>query len=213
MSITPHSSRGQARRQAMLEAARDLFLERGYDQTSLSDVLERSKGSRTTLYENFGGKEGLLKAIIEDTSHRFWLLIDPADFPPPLSEERLCDLGFRFLKAAVDPLSLGILRLIQSEGPRSPEIAAFFEGVGPCAVEERIAEIFRHGLVFPGVDPLDLAVVFLWAVIGDTHVRHMAGMAPHWNEDEMRRMVAIRVRFFLHGAAGAAGASERHKSS
>ena len=50
----------EARRDAMLDAALELFLERGYGAISLTDVVKRSGGSLATLYELFGGKLGLL---------------------------------------------------------------------------------------------------------------------------------------------------------
>ena len=49
----------------MIEAAESLFLEQGYDATSLAAVVKRSGGSLATLYELFGNKQGLLRAIIE----------------------------------------------------------------------------------------------------------------------------------------------------
>src|SRR5262245_3793367 len=55
-------SRGEARRQAMLQAAGELFLEHGFEGTSVSDVVKRSGGSLATLYAWFGSKEGLFEA-------------------------------------------------------------------------------------------------------------------------------------------------------
>ena len=49
----------------MIEAAESLFLEQGYDTTSLAAIVKRSGGSLATLYELFGNKQGLLRAIIE----------------------------------------------------------------------------------------------------------------------------------------------------
>ncbi|OIQ82488.1 HTH-type transcriptional repressor ComR [mine drainage metagenome] len=206
-------SRGQARRQAMLEAAAALFTEQGYERTSLSDILECSKGSRSTLYAQFGGKEGLLKALIQQMSQNFWQALGQSPAPQPLDEAALVDLGCQLLRAALDPRALAVLRLIQSVGPRSPEIADYFHSIGPRAVEEHIARLFRQGwadLALPAAcqaTPRDLAACYLWAVMGDTHIRAMAGLPPPWDAEKMRRLVAVRVRFFLHGMSGAAGAA------
>src|SRR4028118_1927348 len=54
----------EARRQAILDAAYDLFLEKGYEATTLSDVVGRSGGSLATLYELFESKPGLLRAMV-----------------------------------------------------------------------------------------------------------------------------------------------------
>ncbi|MGH6781340.1 MAG: TetR/AcrR family transcriptional regulator, partial [Sphingomonadaceae bacterium] len=56
--------RRERRRQAMMDAARELFVERGYDAVSLSEIVKRSGGSLATLYELFENKAGLLGAIV-----------------------------------------------------------------------------------------------------------------------------------------------------
>ena len=60
------SSRRDARRHAMLDAALELFLEKGYGAVSLNEVVRRSGGSLSTLYDLFGGKLGLLKACVAE---------------------------------------------------------------------------------------------------------------------------------------------------
>src|SRR3990172_9523505 len=62
------SPRRVARRQAILDAARELFLERGYDGISMGDVVERAGGSLATVYSCFGSKEGLFDAILDELS-------------------------------------------------------------------------------------------------------------------------------------------------
>jgi len=51
------------RRGAILDAAEELFIERGYEGTKLAKIVRRSGGSLATLYEIFGNKQGLLHAI------------------------------------------------------------------------------------------------------------------------------------------------------
>jgi len=44
-------------RQRIIEAARDLFLERGYDGVSVGDIAERAEVGRTTFFRYFGDKQ------------------------------------------------------------------------------------------------------------------------------------------------------------
>jgi AcrR family transcriptional regulator len=53
--------RPERTRQALVRALVDLILERGYEQLSVDDVVERSNIGRSTLYVHFGGLEGILK--------------------------------------------------------------------------------------------------------------------------------------------------------
>lgn len=57
--------RGRATRQQLVEAATELFAERGYEGTSIEDVLERVGMSRGSLYHHFPGKEALFEAVVE----------------------------------------------------------------------------------------------------------------------------------------------------
>jgi AcrR family transcriptional regulator len=56
--------RGIRRQRAVLDVARELLLEKGYKGTTLEAIIERAGGSRVTIYRVFGGKSGLISAII-----------------------------------------------------------------------------------------------------------------------------------------------------
>lgn len=57
--------RGRATRQQLVDAATELFAERGYEGTSIEALLERVKMSRGSLYHHFPGKEALFEAVVE----------------------------------------------------------------------------------------------------------------------------------------------------
>src|SRR4051794_6830982 len=57
--------RGQASRRHLLEIAARLFTERGYEATSITDVLERARLSRGAFYHHFQSKEALFEAVLE----------------------------------------------------------------------------------------------------------------------------------------------------
>ena len=64
MQQQPLSQRGQKRREAILEAATDAFLQHGYDGTTLDMIITKAGGSRRSLYDYFGDKQGLFGAVI-----------------------------------------------------------------------------------------------------------------------------------------------------
>ena len=57
---------GQTRRR-IIEAARDLFIERGYGATPLQDVADRAGVAVQTIYFVFGNKRTLLKELVDVT--------------------------------------------------------------------------------------------------------------------------------------------------
>ena len=52
-------------RDDVLQKAMRLFWRNGYEQTSVRDVLDVTGFNRHSLYEEFGGKDGLFKAVLE----------------------------------------------------------------------------------------------------------------------------------------------------
>jgi AcrR family transcriptional regulator len=56
------------------------MLDRGYENTTVDDVVERSNIGRSTLYAHFGGLEGLLRQTLTNPSTRLAMLVDePVD--------------------------------------------------------------------------------------------------------------------------------------
>src|SRR3954447_2914846 len=58
-------ARGEATRERVLSAARRLFGERGYEQTSIEALLEASGVARGALYHHFPSKTALFDAVLE----------------------------------------------------------------------------------------------------------------------------------------------------
>ena len=56
---------GAERRLQLLEVARELFSERGYEATSIEEVASRADVSKPVVYEHFGGKETLYAVVVE----------------------------------------------------------------------------------------------------------------------------------------------------
>lgn len=56
------------KRQAILDAAAEVFRESGYERASMSDIGLRTGFSKTTLYAYFGAKEALLAALAEEAT-------------------------------------------------------------------------------------------------------------------------------------------------
>ena len=57
--------RTDAKRKEIIDVAAELFIELGYDRTSMSLVAQRLGGSKATLYGYFRSKESLLLAVLE----------------------------------------------------------------------------------------------------------------------------------------------------
>jgi AcrR family transcriptional regulator len=99
---------GEMTRQALLEAARTLFGERGYAATSLDEITSAAKVTKGALYHHFGGKQELFAAVYEQVKREVSERAATA-FLEPDPWEDLCAGCQAILDAHLDPLVRRIL--------------------------------------------------------------------------------------------------------
>ncbi|HEY7875705.1 MAG TPA: TetR/AcrR family transcriptional regulator [Actinomycetota bacterium] len=58
----------EATRKGLVEAARKLFTERGYADTSTEEIVRRSRVTRGALYHHFTGKRDLFRAVLQEVN-------------------------------------------------------------------------------------------------------------------------------------------------
>jgi AcrR family transcriptional regulator len=64
------ADQSEATRSALVEAARDLFAERGYAAVSTEEIVRAAGVTRGALYHHFAGKRELFEAVYEDVERR-----------------------------------------------------------------------------------------------------------------------------------------------
>lgn len=203
--------RGQARRRALLDAAAQLFVTKGYDNTTLSDLVEAAGGSRATIYELFGDKAGLFRAMMEETNGRILdLLVAGRPAAPVPPEEALVRFATGFLTGILNDDVRAVVRVLVSESGRIPDVAEAFWESGPSVMVARVADCLRKLAEGNGLrveDPEDAAQIFLGMVVGEFFMKGLILPGRPVTEDEIDRRVRYAVRLFLDGirAAPAAG--------
>jgi AcrR family transcriptional regulator len=124
-SLKPHRS------VRVLKAAEELILSEGYSGMSLDAVVEKAGCSKSTVYEFFGSKEGLLVALLEDFISEFQEQIEQAtDSGKPL-EIGLRDYARLILKRILSDRHMSLVRAILNESERSPTLARTYYDAGP----------------------------------------------------------------------------------
>jgi AcrR family transcriptional regulator len=61
---------GKERREQLLDVARALFAEKGFDATSIEEIAHRAGVSKPVVYEHFGGKEGIYAVVVDREMQR-----------------------------------------------------------------------------------------------------------------------------------------------
>ena len=196
----PQSDPPSPRRAAILKAARICFLDRGFIRTSISDVIALSGGSRATVYDEFGSKEGLFAALIGSILAQM-RLPEIADGPP---EEVLREVGLSYMAQLMDPEALALYRGVLGESSHIRQLGQTIFAAGPeaaaAALAARLSVWNRAGLLAVD-DPERAASLFLAMVEGDLHrAAVLWSRAP--DAAQIERNVAGAVEIFLHGTLG-----------
>lgn len=138
----------EARRQAIIDAAVEVFGEVGYEQASMAEIAARTGVYKQTLYGYFESKEDLFVEVMvgsaaDEIKAAFALL----NTSTPI-RETLTSFGKHYLIAVLKPKLLAMRRLATYEGGRSSLGAQFYERgpkVGWTMVTEFLQDSIRLG--------------------------------------------------------------------
>ena len=128
--VKPASNRAERaaeRRGAIVEAAMEEFIARGFAATRLDDVAKRAGVAKGTIYLHFKDKESMFEELIRTAIvpmvSRLW-----ATPPQPGASVRDMMEGFArtFIQEVATTRRGDLVRLIVAEGPRFPEVADFY---------------------------------------------------------------------------------------
>lgn len=124
----PASSRGQQRKAKILSAATDLFLSVGYGETSIDAIVDKSGGSKATLYSYYPTKADLFRAVIDS-------IVTTQEGPELRSLDNFRDTLVAFaehrLRIVFSRRHQALMRLIIAERERFPDIARMYYEQGP----------------------------------------------------------------------------------
>lgn len=127
-TAAPASKRGKERMQKILDAATTLFLKSGYGYTTMDAVVEKSGGSKATLYNLFPNKGELFRAVIDRVvSSRDGAQLGACEN----LEEDLLHFAMQRLRVVFSTEHMALLRLIIAERDRFPDIARLYYEEGP----------------------------------------------------------------------------------
>lgn len=195
----PVSARGAARRDAVLRAAAEAFLELGYEGASLSAIVARAGGSKTFIYEQFGDKAGLFRAMMADSCAA--ILKPLADDALKAGDPRAALAGFarRFVDVICEPQALALQRVAMSEGPRNPEVAEAYFASGHDVAYGRLAAYLAGVAKTPltqGNLPI-LVTTFLAMIRGQRVERLAVGSAAVPPPSETDAIIGLAVDWLL----------------
>lgn len=117
---TYHRRVAEQKRTAIIDAATRLFLDSGYDGTSLARIAEAAGVSKATLFKQFPTKAALFDAIVSES----WKIEDQDEPHPPEGDLKagLTSIGRRYAAMLTRPGMAALFRIVIAELPRFPEL-------------------------------------------------------------------------------------------
>jgi AcrR family transcriptional regulator len=135
--------RGDQLRDHILWTAKDVFLEQGFERTSMDVVASRAETSKRSLYAHFESKEKLFLAVIDLVRGLFLgRLKMPGDYPGRPAEVLTAFCG-RYLEILLYESSVQMMRLSMAESTRFPQGAVAYFDVVFAEVHTRVSAYLK----------------------------------------------------------------------
>jgi TetR/AcrR family transcriptional repressor of mexJK operon len=201
--IGPGRPKDLAKREAILEAAKTLFLSLGYANTSMDAVAAAAGVSKLTVYSHFTDKQTLFCAAVMATCQIQLpdLLFEYPEGAP--IEEVLLTIARNFQALISSDEAVKLSRLIMAQGSLDPSFGEYFYEAGPKRVLAGMEALLRgaHERGLLRIDnPLRAAEHFFCMVKGAPDYRLLLGCAGPLEGDEaeahVREVVGVFMRAF-----------------
>lgn len=163
------SKRGK-RREAILCAAQSLFVEKGFEATTLNDIVGRSGGSLATLYDMFENKPGLLRALVLERCVNVDGALDEAISSRRPYREALRAIAEEMLERFLDPTYIGLFRVVVAQCAAQPDLGRQIYDAGPAVCQSKTAAYFATQIeagTLEADDPMVVSTLFFQMVCGD----------------------------------------------
>lgn len=196
-----HQRIKEEKRMAAVQAAMELFLEQGYERTSLLQVAKRADLSTATLFKRFPTKAALFEAIVEE----FWTTENSCNScigSIPLGDpgKTLRKIGLDYAHRMRRPEMQAIYRLIVAETPRFPDLGRllFDKAKGPFLTRlKQYLSLEKEAGVLAVDDEETAALQFLGLIAGRAFWPELLGPGCGGDEEAVHRIVDQATELML----------------
>lgn len=200
MDLQPETCRLSQRRKAIITAARNLFVEQGYERTTLEQIVVCAGGSLATIYKLFGNKDRLFEEVVLESAASGEALvqrIETLELAPSVALHRIAQALYKnFLNSEV----VSLVRVVISRSICDPDFAhQFFDRTATKtrkAIETMFARWEANGIAMNG-KPEFLAEIFMGLIVGDLQTQAIT----HSSEaPDLPERLRERTDFFIVAA-------------
>jgi TetR/AcrR family transcriptional regulator len=193
---------------AILDAAERHFLERGYESTKVDDIAHDADVAVGSLYNHFGGKEPLYKALVERALVLFEAYMDDDRDTDLSALEQVLDTAGRLARFARErPGQMRLLCLMEpAAGTPNEELKLTQRAVAKAMAdyERRTAALIEAAIRRKDIRPINArdAAAFLWSAWkGMLTLGPRATSAAPGQDKELRALLEAGLRIVVGGLA------------
>ena len=192
-------TKSEERRQMMVATAAELFLQRGYEATSMAEICSRVGGSKATLYGYFKSKEELFLSVMkmlaeERMSQAYARLVPGGDL-----RAALCAFAENYMQVILGPDLMAMRGIIAGELVRAGAAQQFYDA-GPRQGWRRVAAYLEEEMAAGRLRRADAwiaAMQLLSLVQAEYQQAFMIGVVSEEDTALLAERVARGVEVFL----------------
>lgn len=195
------TEKGEVRRQVLIETAYRLFINKGYANTSLDEIIAIAGGSKRNVYQYFGDKQGLFVAVAEGHLNQGFVQVlenlDDCsdDVPGTLKHVAHC-----FIELLISDESIALYRVLVAEVKQFSDLGEAFYEVGPDKVNQYLSRYLQSQVDQSLLSLRDVnlaAVSFLGMVKGDLQMTALLNPSRLPTPEGINYRIDWAVEYFL----------------
>lgn len=196
-------SKNEAKRQQILDAAINLFTEKGFAATSMEVIAKNADVSKQTVYSHFGNKDDLFSASIEgkcESLHILDLSLDNLSDPKMV----LHQLAKNFTEFIISKEACAVHKICVFESNAYPQVSDIFYQAGPLKVTNEVTQLMEKlhdKKVLHIENPKHAALQFLNMMKGELWMQIEFNTKERISQQEVDEYLRNSVDFFIRGYA------------
>ena len=187
------------KRELILRSASELFLDLGFEGTSMDQIALAASVSKQTVYSHFGSKEALFTAVVAAKCEQHQLT-DDLFGPERELTDVLTDLARRFSELILSDEAIALHRVCIAGGEKYSQIAALFWQAGPVWMQGQLADYIEKKQQLGEIrdcDALHAAQQFLYMLKGEAHLRKLLNLEREDAAEEQKSYQRSCVSMFV----------------
>jgi TetR/AcrR family transcriptional repressor of mexJK operon len=203
-------SKNEAKRQQILNAAINLFIDQGFAATSMELIAKNADVSKQTVYSHFGSKDELFSASVECKCESLKILdLSLHDLSNP--RKVLLKLAKNFTDFVTSKEACAVHKICVFESSAYPQVSDIFYRAGPLRVANEVTNLmgkFHQKNILTIENPKYAALQFLNMIKGELWMQIEFNTKERISPEEVNEYLRNSVDFFLRGYANRVASSE-----